>query len=174
MGTVYLTWVSRLCDDNLNRVPYTRSRSGILSTFPTYIGETVIWGFIWTYVLNFVPCLLSPLPLARLNTNVTNMPQYIMSLWRGNCCSRWCAVTMSAVLKFKQLPGFAHINAAIIWTRAAAIYYVIMLPSFCFLHFISKRQRDALYVAAYSSHRIMSVKRQYIAIQQQYLFAIIK
>jgi len=28
--------MANLCDDNLNRVVYTRSRSGILSTFPTY------------------------------------------------------------------------------------------------------------------------------------------
>jgi len=34
--------MANLCDDNLNRVAYTRSRSGILSNFPTYIGETVI------------------------------------------------------------------------------------------------------------------------------------
>jgi len=62
-------------------------RSGILSTFPTYIGETVIWGFIWTYVLNFVPWLLSSSPLARLNTNcfLASKSYWIISPVLSNC-----------------------------------------------------------------------------------------
>ena len=61
--------MANLCDDNLNRVAYTRSQSGILSTFSTHIEKIVTLGFIWTYVLNFVQWLLSSSPLARLNTN---------------------------------------------------------------------------------------------------------
>jgi len=33
--------MANVCDDNLNRVAYTRSRSGIPSAFPIYIAETL-------------------------------------------------------------------------------------------------------------------------------------
>jgi len=68
---------------------HTRSWSGILRTFLTYIGETVIWRFIIYehYVLNFVPWLLSSSPLARLNTNcfLFSKSSWIMSPVLNNC-----------------------------------------------------------------------------------------
>jgi len=49
-------------------------------------------------------------------------------------------IGMSAVLNFKQQSRFRHKCSNIMDQSSSELRYVIMLPSFCFLHFNSKHQ----------------------------------